>query len=308
MAIFTDQTIAGNFDPGATPVPFTATIITMEINDADDDGVIRADGNDQVNGSNVTAVWVGDTITLNGDVISGVTFYTADGGRYFTPDDGSVLTDGEITARGFVTESTQFPVGNFGPPCFVARTMISVPGGTTPVEALEIGDLVNTRDHGPRPIRWIGQRTVPGRGAFAPIRFSPGALGDHGELRVSPQHRLLLGGWRAQLYMGDDEVLCPAHLLADGDRISRAPCDRVTYVHFMFDTHEIVEAEGLGCESFLIGDYLCRESSALRAEILALFPELGGDLPVMPAARRILRGHEAGLIGLREEQHRAAVA
>ena len=121
MAIFTDQTIAGNFDPGATAVPFTATIVTMEINDADGDGVIRADGGDQVNGSNVTRVWVGDTITLDGVIISGVTFYTADGGRYFTPDDGSVLEDGTITARTFVNTSTQFPIGDFGPPCFVAE-------------------------------------------------------------------------------------------------------------------------------------------------------------------------------------------
>ena len=78
MAIFTEQTIAGNFDPGATPVPFAATIITMQVNDADDDGFIRSDGNDQINGSDVVNVWVGDTITLNGDAITGVTFYTAD--------------------------------------------------------------------------------------------------------------------------------------------------------------------------------------------------------------------------------------
>ena len=120
MAIYTDQTIAGNYDPGASSLPFTATIVTMEINDADNDNVIRADGGDQVNGSNVTAVWVGDTIVLNGETISGVTFYTADGGRYFTPDDDTVLEDGTITAQTFVTGSTQFPVGEFGPPCFVA--------------------------------------------------------------------------------------------------------------------------------------------------------------------------------------------
>lgn len=305
MATFTEQTIAGNFDPSASTLPATVTIITMEINDADNDGVIRARGDDQINGSTVTGVWVGDTITLNGVEISGVTFYTADDGRYFTPADGSVLSDGTITSTTFVNQSTQFPLGDFGPPCFVAGTMISVPGGLAPVEALKIGDLVNTRDNGARPIRWIGQRTVPGRGAFAPIRLGPGALGDHGELRVSPQHRVLLGGWRAQLYTGDDEVLCAAHLLADGDRICRAPCDRVTYVHFMFDDHEIVEAAGLACESFLLGDYLCHETSALRDEMLVLFPELGGDHPAMRSARRILRGQEAGLF-IREKSNAAA--
>ena len=82
MAIFTDQTIAGNFDPGAPPgLPTTITVVTMTLNDADDDGFIRADGGDQVNGSNVTRVWEGDTVTINGTQITGTTFYTADGGR-----------------------------------------------------------------------------------------------------------------------------------------------------------------------------------------------------------------------------------
>lgn len=298
MAVFTDQTIAGNFDPGAPPgLPTTITVVTMEINDADDDGLIRPNSGDQINGSNVNAVWVGDTITIDGVTITGVTFYTDDGARYFTPSDGSVLPDGgEATATTFVQQSTQFPVGSFGPPCFVAGSLIAVPGGFVPVEGLRIGDRVETLDHGAQPIRWIGQRTVPGRGAFAPIRFAPGALGDHGELLVSPQHRILLDDWRAAFYLGEDEALCPAHMLVNGDTIHRAPCAQVTYVHIMFDAHEIVLAEGLASESFLFGDYLCTETSALRAEIIALFPEFEGQGPRMSAARRTLRAHEARLL------------
>lgn len=298
MAIFTDQTIAGNFDPGAPPaLPTTISVVTMQIDDANDDGIIRPNSGDQVNGSDVTAVWVGDTVTIDSVRITGVTFYTADGGRYFTPSDGSVLPDGgTATSVTFVTQSTQFPVGSFGPPCFVAGTRIAVPGGTVAVEDLGLGDLVLTRDHGPRPIRWIGQRRVPGAGAFAPIRFAPGALGDHGALLVSPQHRILLDGWRAQVYLGEEEVLCAAHLLVNGDTIHRAPRAEVCYLHFMFDRHEIVLAEGLASESFLMGDYLCHASSALRAEILALFPELGGRNPHLAPARRILRVHEARLV------------
>ena len=298
MAVFTDQTIAGNFDPGAPPgLPTTITVVTMEINDADDDGLIRPNSGDQINGSNVNSVWVGDTVTIDGVTITGVTFYTDDGARYFTPSDGSVLPDGgEATDTTFVTQNTQFPVGSFGPPCFVAGSRIAVPGGFVPVEGLRIGDLVETLDHGAQPIRWIGQRTVTGRGAFAPIRFAAGALGDHGELLVSPQHRILLDDWRAAFYLGEDEALCPAHMLVNGDTIHRAPCAHVTYVHFMFDAHEIVMAEGLASESFLFGDYLCKETSALRGEIIALFPEFGGQGPQMSAARRTLRAHEARLL------------
>ena len=296
MAIFTDQTIAGNYDPGASSVPFTATIVTMEINDADNDNVIRADGGDQINGSNVTRVWVGDTITLDGVIISGVTFYTADGGRYFTPDDGTtVLEDGTITAQTFVNTSTQFPIGAFGPPCFVEGTRISVPGGQVPVENLCVGDLIETRDHGAQRIRWIGTRTVTGQGAFAPVRIARGAFGNTDPLTVSPQHRIMIDDWRASFYLGDDEVLCPAQMLVNGDTITRDPCSKVTYVHFMCDRHEIVYANGIATESFLPGEYLCHDNSALRAEIDALFPEQHSADIHMPAARRIVRSFEAHL-------------
>lgn len=299
MPIYTDQTIADNFDPGLVgpSLPLDVTITTIEIDDADGNGLIQPFSGDLVNGSEVTDVWVDDTVTLNGDVITGVTFYTEDGSRYFTPSDESVLTDGTVTDVTFVLESTQFPVGDFGPPCFVAGARIAVPGGHARVEELAVGDLVETLDHGPQTVRWVGQRTVPGKGAFAPVRIEAGALGAHGALSVSPQHCLLIQGWRAELHFGAPEVLCPAHMLVDGDSIRRIECAEVSYVHVMCDGHEILHAEGLASESFFFGDYLCQEGSALRAEILALFPEMADRaMPRMTAARRVLRAHEAGLV------------
>lgn len=296
LAKHVDQTISGNFDPGATGLPATATIVKVEIDDVDNDGVIRANGIDQINGSNVTKVWNGDSVTLNGEKITGVTFYTADGSCYFTPKDGSVLENGTITARTFVTKSSSFKIGDLGPPCFVAGTLIAVPGGQVAVEDLAPGDFVETRDHGPRPLRWVGRRAVAGRGAFAPVRLRAGALGNHGALDLSPQHRVLLDDWRAQVLAGEDEALCPAHLLVNGDTIHRAPRARVTYVHIMFDAHEIVQANGLACESFQFGGHLCQDGTALRAELVALFPDLEGPAADMQAARRSLRGHEARLL------------
>jgi len=299
MPIYTDQTIAGNFDPGAPPLlPTAITVVSMTIDDADGDGLIRPDSGDTINGSIVNAVWVGDTVTLNGVTITGVTFYTNDGSRYFTPSDGSVLIDGATaTDVTFVTNSTQFPVGNLGPPCFVAGTRIAVPGGAVRVEDLRIGDLVETRDHGPLPLRWVGQRKVPAFGPDAPIRFAAGALGDHGTLFVSPLHSVLIDDWRAELLYGEAEVLCPAHLLVNGDTIRRTPRAEVTYVHLMFDTHEIVQAEGMASESFLFGDYLCHPKSPLRAEILAAAADTpAGSGQPMTAARRVLRRHEAALL------------
>jgi hypothetical protein len=191
MVTYTDQALGGNFDPGNPPgLPSTVTVITITLNDVDNDGFIRADGSDQVNGSNVTNVWVNDTVTIDGTTITGTTFYTADGSRYFTPNDGSVLSPGTATATTWVDVSTQMPVGDLGPPCFTSGTMIGTPDGEVCVEDLEIGDLVITKDHGPQPIHWIGTRKVVGKGEFAPILFKAGAIGNMRDLRVPPQKRL----------------------------------------------------------------------------------------------------------------------
>lgn len=194
------------------------------------------------------------------------------------------------------------------PICFVAGTRIAVPGGWRAVEQIEVGDLVETRDHGPRPVRWIGARTLsPAEiaeaervraGRFAPVRVLAGALGPGRpmrDLRVSPQHRLVMSGWRPELHFGEAEVLVAACHLVDGERvINEIPERPVTYVHLMFDRHEIVLAEGLPAESFRAG------ASALgsipveaRAELFALFPDLA-DLPEgLPPARPVLTGYEA---------------
>lgn len=297
MPIYTDQTIAGNFDPGVPPpLPTEISVETVTLNDAGGDGFISADGGDQVNGSEVTAVYEGDTVTIDGQTHVGTTFYTADGGRYFTPTDDSVLPDGgTATSVSYVTTSTQFDVDDLGPPCFVAGTLIRVPGGARRIEELRPGDLVETMDNGPQPVRWIGSRTVAGQGAMAPVRIACGALGNSRDLLVSPQHRMLVSDWRAQMYLGEDEVLCPAVGLCNGDTIHRAPCDRVTYVHVMFDRHQVVFAEGAPSESFLFGDYMCRGGSAVRRELAAMFPELETD-GLARAARRVLRGFEARLL------------
>ena len=297
MVTYTDQALGGSFDPGSPPgLPSTVTVISITLNDVDNDGFIRADGSDQVNGSNVTNVWVNDSVTIDGVTHVGTTFYTADGARYFTPNDGSVLTAGTATATSYVTNSTQMPVGDLGPPCFTAGTMIEAPDGEVLIEELEVGDLVITKDHGPQPIRWIGRRIVSGRGEFAPVLFKAGALGNTRDLMVSPQHRMLLQDWRAELIFGEDEVLCAANKLLNDCTIRKAPCDSVEYIHLMFDTHEVIYAEGAPTESFLAGEYLCGEGSALLHEIQTLFPEFD-DVPAQHiAVRRVARGFEMAAI------------
>jgi hypothetical protein len=73
----------------------------------------------------------------------------------------------------------------------------------------------------------------------------------------------------------------------------------VTYIHFMFDQHEVVLSDGAWTESFQPGDQtLDGLGEEQRAEIFELFPELKSrqGLETYAAARRSLKKHEAHLL------------
>ena len=78
--------------------------------------------------------------------------------------------------------------------CFAKGTWITTPSGQVPIEKLAAGDMVVTMDHGPQPIRWISSSKRHAIGDMAPILIRKGALGNTRDLRVSPQHRMLLSG------------------------------------------------------------------------------------------------------------------
>lgn len=192
-------------------------------------------------------------------------------------------------------EGPSFASGDFAAPiCFAAGTCIAVPGGEAAVETLRPGDLVLTRDGGARPLVWVGRRTVPARGRFAPVEFEPGSVGNARTLLLSRQHRLRFSGWRAELLFGEEAVLIPAAHLVDGRRIRVRDGGMVTYVHLMFDRHAIVFAEGAEAESFhATADNLARISPAARAELLALFPQIAEGAALGPLRHPALRRPEA---------------
>jgi hypothetical protein len=272
-------------------------VMDIELTDVDKDGDIGP--GDIINGEKVTASYLGDKISVDfGDgpeTVAGVTFYLGDGTQVFMATDGTQLEDGTATGSKWVNNSTDVPVGSITPPCFVVGTLIRTPRGEVPVESLRPGDLVETRDHGPQPVRWVGQRTLPGNGIFAPVRFAPEALGGRRPLFVSPQHRMLLDDGRLELMFAASDLLASACHLVNGDTVRVAPRIQVTYVHLLFDRHEIIFAEGLPTESFHPGAEGVRGfGPETRQELLALFPELE-DISAQygPCARPVLRGHEA---------------
>lgn len=192
---------------------------------------------------------------------------------------------------------TLLPVkpGSSGMICFATGTRITTPLGERCVEDLKVGDLVLTLDSGARPIRWIGAREVAAAGDLAPIRFAAGALGAGRELLVSPQHRMLVSSADLELLTGSHEALVAARHLVNGRDVTCCPGGMVTYHHFMFDRHELVWANGVVAESFLVAsNSLAAMTPEMRAEFAALFPELMADHGRQgELARPVLKGWEA---------------
>lgn len=185
--------------------------------------------------------------------------------------------------------------------CFTPGTRIATPMGARDIATLEVGELVLTRDHGLQPIRWIQSRTVPALDRFAPVRIKPGVIsGQERDLLVSPQHRMLFHGCRAELLFGESEVLIAAKHLVDGKLVTQDTGGNVTYIHMMFDQHEVVYAEGAATESFHPGSIgLSAVSEPAREELFALFPDLRSNIGSYgQTARRSLRGYEVKLLDL----------
>ncbi|WP_435257171.1 Hint domain-containing protein [Thioclava sp. FR2] len=301
MAIYTDQFFV--IDPGAPPPAGTAlSVVKLQLNDIDNNNFIQSPSGDTVGGLDVTGIWVNDRITvvMNGvtTTITGVTFYRDGGPAVFTPTDGTILENATFVSSRFVKRSTQIDIGALGPPCFLQGTLIDTDRGPRRIEDLKVGDLIQTLDNGLQPLRWIGRRTVSGMGEWAPIRFMPAVLGNERALLVSPQHRMLVRGWMAELYFGQSEVLVAAKHLVNGDTICRTPKAAVAYLHLMFDRHEIIFADGAPAESLLPGDEMLKGNPHMQAEIVQLFPELESDegRNQWAAARRCIRGRDAKVL------------
>ncbi|PTE15532.1 Hint domain-containing protein [Pseudogemmobacter blasticus] len=177
---------------------------------------------------------------------------------------GDTLTDTfTVQVSDFWGTDTQIiTITITGVPCFVAGTRLQTATGLRPVESLRPGDLVLTADAGLQPLRWIGLTPVS-RADLAdaprkrPVTLARGAMGNGlplADLRVSPQHRMVIRGAIAQEVCGADQVLLAAHRLLPLPGVSQTlPEGGIIYVHLLFDRHHVVFAEGVASESLLLG-------------------------------------------------------
>lgn len=125
-------------------------------------------------------------------------------------------------------------------------------GEQTLIETLRPGDLVMTRDHGPQPIKWIGQQTVRAEGTFAPIVIRKGVLHNSNDLILGPNHRLFIYQRNDIAQVGRPEITVQAKLLINGDSIVQSSGGFVDYFQLLFEDHQIIYVEGIAAESMLV--------------------------------------------------------
>ncbi len=286
---------------------------------AGNDTFISSDGADTMSGGDDRDVFLGST---PGDVIDG-----GEGGddydtldlRDSAPEDGriNVIYDPTNPENGTVEyfdrddaltgTSTFENIERVIVPCFTPGTMIATPKGERLVEDLQVGDRIITRDDGIQEIRWLGTRTLNGRELlqapqFKPILIQKGSLGNglpERDMMVSPNHRVLMMSEKTSLYFEENEVFAAAKHLTGTPGVDAVGANGVTYIHFMFDQHELVLSNGAWTESFQPGHLsLNGIDGDQRQEVLALFPELktAEGIDAYHSARRSLKKYEAQLL------------
>ncbi len=267
------------------------------------DGRQTIDGVDYASGTVVEAEF-GLTLTDGTNTYPVVTFNvtnsspafsTVEGLAFIGPPGGFPPANVALRVTA-AREGPSFAAADYTVPlCFTPGTLIETPCGVRPVETLSPGALVCTRDHGVQPLRWVGRRRMAGEGAASPVRFAPGALGNDRALIVSPQHRMLVCDWRAQMLFAETAVLVPAIAFAEAGLATRVRGGQVEYIHLLLDRHAVLRSNGAWSESFQPGPRALGgvDSSSLKAltarcRSIATDPRAYG-----PAAHRDLRGREA---------------
>jgi len=120
--------------------------------------------------------------------------------------------------------------------------------GSVVVEDLVEGHKVLTASGAVRPIKWIGQMVSrpaghPRPSEVQPVRVTAHAFGPgmpERDVRLSPGHAVFVDG-----------VLVPIGNLVNGATIVQESVEEVRYFHVELDSHDVLLAEGLPCESYL---------------------------------------------------------
>jgi hypothetical protein len=137
----------------------------------------------------------------------------------------------EYRLVGIDTETARQKFAQVACVSFTRGTHITLSSGAQRlIEDLQVGDRILTRDDGVQPIRWIGQN----------------------DLIVSPDHRLFIYQRSDKVGAGRSELLIKARHLVNGYTVTVMDGGFVDYFQLLFDSHQIIYAEGIAAETMLI--------------------------------------------------------
>ncbi|MGL5011163.1 MAG: Hint domain-containing protein [Paracoccaceae bacterium] len=186
-----------------------------------------------------------------------------------------------------------------------AGAVIHTDKGEYPIEDIQAGQRVLTRDHGFQTVVWTGQRDLgTDDGAdeldVGAVVIEAGALGPNmpTQRMVMSQHQcLLVEGPRTKLLFGEREVFVPAGHLVGYPGISLATTAPAAFIYIMCEAHEVIWLDGIWTESFRSGRVDDTMEDARQDDDFASVSEENAVRLVSPAmARRILKRHEADIL------------
>ncbi|MEI2805115.1 Hint domain-containing protein [Albidovulum sp.] len=124
-----------------------------------------------------------------------------------------------------------------------AGTVILTLDGALPVDFIEAGDRIITRD-GMRIVRAVTVHRYSGPA----IRIAAGALGHERpeqDLILPAETPILIRDWRAEALFGAREVVVPVERLADGESVAPVAVLSLRLYELRFDSPQVIYAEGL---------------------------------------------------------------
>lgn len=162
--------------------------------------------------------------------------------------------------------------------CFLAGTEIETSTGLMPVELLEAGDLIVNTLGEEKEINWIGTsffsaEEMDVKAHLQPVIFDADVFGLKSDLAVSKQHRIAISHPMIELLFGYKTAFIPAkNLIGQSGVTTRDHTSETQYVHFSLSEHDTVFANGIACETLLMGENEADlEHAQELAEILPAF-------------------------------------
>ena len=153
-----------------------------------------------------------------------------------------------MALQTFAAERAALPARHVSPEtarnALATGTIVLTLDGAIPVEFINEGDRVITRDSGMAVVRHVRRS----RARVNAVSVKAGSLGNTRPDRdavLPASQELLIRDWRAEALFGASQALVPVSRLVDGEFIRDLGEQEIALVELVFDTPHILYADGL---------------------------------------------------------------